>query len=63
MSYCIYFFMFVLLACCVQMNDYIAAYHDAVLLFGQVMREIWQIPVLDVNSVNINYFRNVSFKG
>ncbi|XP_060794953.1 guanylyl cyclase C [Neoarius graeffei] len=45
------------------MNDYIAAYHDAVLLFGQVMRKIWQTPVLDVNSVNITYFRNVSFKG
>ncbi|XP_017338107.1 guanylyl cyclase C isoform X1 [Ictalurus punctatus] len=45
------------------MNDYIAAYHDAVLLFGQVMRQIWRIPVMDVDSVNINYFRNVSFKG
>ncbi|KAG7325154.1 hypothetical protein KOW79_011470 [Hemibagrus wyckioides] len=45
------------------MNDYIAAYHDAVLLFGQVMRQIWKTPVMDVDSVNINYFRNVSFKG
>ncbi|KAM9462546.1 guanylyl cyclase C isoform 1-T1 [Clarias gariepinus] len=45
------------------MNDYIAAYHDAVLLFGQVMRQIWSNPVLDVDSVNINYFRNVSFQG
>ncbi|XP_007251381.3 guanylyl cyclase C [Astyanax mexicanus] len=48
------------------MNDYIAAYHDGVLLFGQIMRAIWSIPALelqDVESVNINYFRNVSFKG
>ncbi|KAI5623214.1 heat-stable enterotoxin receptor-like [Silurus asotus] len=45
------------------MNDYIAAYHDAVLLFGQVMRQIWRTSALDVDSVNINYFRNVSFKG
>ncbi|MCI4384237.1 hypothetical protein PGIGA_G00036610 [Pangasianodon gigas] len=45
------------------MNDYIAAYHDAVLLFGQVMRQIWRSPVLDVDGVNVNYFRNVSFKG
>ncbi|XP_053094806.1 guanylyl cyclase C isoform X1 [Pangasianodon hypophthalmus] len=45
------------------MNDYIAAYHDAVLLFGRVMREIWQIPVLDVDGVNVKYFRNESFKG
>lgn len=45
------------------MNDYIAAYHDAVLLFGQVMRQIWKTPVMDVDSVNISYFRNVSFKG
>uniref|UniRef100_A0A8B9K1D9 Guanylate cyclase n=1 Tax=Astyanax mexicanus TaxID=7994 RepID=A0A8B9K1D9_ASTMX len=49
-----------------SMNDYIAAYHDGVLLFGQIMRAIWSIPALelqDVESVNINYFRNVSFKG
>ncbi|KAI4876495.1 hypothetical protein NFI96_010589 [Prochilodus magdalenae] len=48
------------------MNDYIAAYHDGVLLFGQVMRTIWHVPAAelqDVETVNINYFRNVSFKG
>ncbi|XP_072523501.1 guanylyl cyclase C isoform X2 [Salminus brasiliensis] len=47
-------------------NDYIAAYHDGVLMFGQIMRKIWGIPaseLQDVESVNINYFRNVSFKG
>uniref|UniRef100_A0A8C1XDT5 Guanylate cyclase n=1 Tax=Cyprinus carpio TaxID=7962 RepID=A0A8C1XDT5_CYPCA len=51
---------------CVQMNDYIAAYHDAVLLFKQVMRTIWKMPssdIQDMESVSMNYFRNVSFKG
>ncbi|XP_051969186.1 guanylyl cyclase C isoform X2 [Xyrauchen texanus] len=49
-----------------SMNDYIAAYHDAVLLFGQVMRRIWNMAsseLHDMESVSINYFRNVSFKG
>ncbi|XP_062859202.1 guanylyl cyclase C [Trichomycterus rosablanca] len=44
-------------------NDYIAAYHDGVLLFGEVMRSIWHSPTFDGDTVNINYFRNVSFKG
>uniref|UniRef100_A0A8C1BR20 Guanylate cyclase n=1 Tax=Cyprinus carpio carpio TaxID=630221 RepID=A0A8C1BR20_CYPCA len=51
---------------CAQMNDYIAAYHDAVLLFKQVMRTIWKMPssdIQDMESVSMNYFRNVSFKG
>ncbi|XP_058649656.1 guanylyl cyclase C [Onychostoma macrolepis] len=48
------------------MNDYIAAYHDAVLLFKQVMRTMWKMPsseIQDMESVSMNYFRNVSFKG
>ncbi|KAK9965522.1 hypothetical protein ABG768_004610 [Culter alburnus] len=48
------------------MNDYIAAYHDAVLLFRQVMRNIWNTAfseIQDMESFSMNYFRNVSFKG
>uniref|UniRef100_A0A4W4FEF6 Guanylate cyclase n=1 Tax=Electrophorus electricus TaxID=8005 RepID=A0A4W4FEF6_ELEEL len=48
------------------MNDYIAAYHDGVLLFGQVMRTIWGTPtseLSDIDAVNINYFRDISFNG
>ncbi|XP_056325505.1 guanylyl cyclase C [Danio aesculapii] len=48
------------------MNDYIAAYHDAVLLFGQVMRNIQKtgsLDIQDMDSVSMNYFRNVSFEG
>ncbi|ROL51687.1 Heat-stable enterotoxin receptor [Anabarilius grahami] len=48
------------------MNDYIAAYHDAVLLFRQVMRNIWNTAfseIQDMESLSMNYFRNVSFKG
>uniref|UniRef100_A0A8C7QD56 Guanylate cyclase n=1 Tax=Oncorhynchus mykiss TaxID=8022 RepID=A0A8C7QD56_ONCMY len=48
------------------MNDYMAAYHDAVLLFGQVMRKIWSEPESELNHtevVNINHFRNISFDG
>uniref|UniRef100_A0A8C7NC40 Guanylate cyclase n=1 Tax=Oncorhynchus kisutch TaxID=8019 RepID=A0A8C7NC40_ONCKI len=48
------------------MNDYMAAYHDAVLLFGQVMRKIWSKPESELNHtevVNINHFRNISFDG
>ncbi|RXN04668.1 heat-stable enterotoxin receptor-like protein [Labeo rohita] len=48
------------------MNDYIAAYHDAVLMFKQVMRSIWNMPsseIEDMESVSMNYFRNVSFTG
>uniref|UniRef100_A0A674CCK9 Guanylate cyclase n=1 Tax=Salmo trutta TaxID=8032 RepID=A0A674CCK9_SALTR len=50
----------------VTMNDYMAAYHDAVLLFGQVMRKIWSKPESELNHtevVNINHFRNISFDG
>lgn len=48
------------------MNDYIAAYHDAVLLIGQVMRDILrQSPAQEeeMDYVNANYFRNISFTG
>uniref|UniRef100_A0A8C7QEW7 Guanylate cyclase n=1 Tax=Oncorhynchus mykiss TaxID=8022 RepID=A0A8C7QEW7_ONCMY len=51
---------------CLSMNDYMAAYHDAVLLFGQVMRKIWSEPESELNHtevVNINHFRNISFDG
>ncbi|CDQ89068.1 unnamed protein product [Oncorhynchus mykiss] len=48
----------------VMMNDYMAAYHDAVLMFGQVMRKLWNKPELNpMEVVNINHFRNVSFDG
>lgn len=48
------------------MNDYMAAYHDAVLLTGQVMRKIAEKPeseILQMEYVNANYFRNISFTG
>uniref|UniRef100_UPI003AAA61E3 guanylyl cyclase C-like n=1 Tax=Centroberyx gerrardi TaxID=166262 RepID=UPI003AAA61E3 len=48
------------------MNDYMAAYHDSVLLLGKVMREIYQkdpSEIQQMESVNVNYFRNVSFNG
>lgn len=48
------------------MNDYVAAYHDAVLLVGQVMREIGRnnhLHSLEMEYVNVNYFRNISFNG
>lgn len=48
------------------MNDYMAAYHDSVLLVGEVMRNIAEIPQSDIQQmefVNANYFRNISFKG
>ncbi|CAG04505.1 unnamed protein product, partial [Tetraodon nigroviridis] len=47
-----------------QMNDYMAAYHDAVLLIGQVMRKIMEKNASEVQVmefVNVNYFRNTSF--
>ncbi|KAJ7984750.1 hypothetical protein DPEC_G00358010 [Dallia pectoralis] len=50
----------------VTMNDYMAAYHDAVLLFGQAMRKIWSTPESELSNndvVNIDNFRNVSFDG
>uniref|UniRef100_A0A8C8G429 Guanylate cyclase n=1 Tax=Oncorhynchus tshawytscha TaxID=74940 RepID=A0A8C8G429_ONCTS len=49
-----------------NMNDYMAAYHDAVLMFGQVMRKLWNKPESELNPmevVSINHFRNVSFDG
>uniref|UniRef100_A0A8C7WLU1 Guanylate cyclase n=1 Tax=Oryzias sinensis TaxID=183150 RepID=A0A8C7WLU1_9TELE len=48
------------------MNDYMAAYHDAVLLVGQVMRDIAirnPAEMQGMEYVNTNYFRNVSFNG
>lgn len=48
------------------MNDYIAAYHDAVLLIGQVMRNISRLNqshIQEMEYVNVNYFRNISFNG
>ncbi|KAM6951130.1 guanylyl cyclase C [Aplochiton taeniatus] len=50
----------------ITMNDYMAAYHDAVLLFGQVIRKIWRQPLYELqhmDAININHFRNVSFDG
>lgn len=45
-------------------NDYIAAYHDAVLLFGHVIRNIMaSSDFQQMETVSINYFRNVSFNG
>lgn len=49
-----------------QMNDYMAAYHDAVLRIGQVMREISsanQSEIQEMGFVNVNYFRNTTFNG
>ncbi|XP_034414209.1 heat-stable enterotoxin receptor [Cyclopterus lumpus] len=48
------------------MNDYMAAYHDSVLLIGEVMREIAKKPQSEIQQmefVNVNYFRNISFNG
>lgn len=48
------------------MNDYMAAYHDAVLLIGSVMREIArknQSEIHQMEFVNVNYFRNIYFEG
>ncbi|KAF7654003.1 hypothetical protein LDENG_00075860 [Lucifuga dentata] len=47
-----------------MMNDYMAAYYDSVLLIGQVMRMIFQNPdIIELQSVSMNYFRNISFPG
>lgn len=49
-----------------QMNDYMAAYHDSVLLIGQVMRDLVQKPIAEtqlMEYVNVNYFRNTTFNG
>uniref|UniRef100_A0A3Q2WEB0 Guanylate cyclase n=1 Tax=Haplochromis burtoni TaxID=8153 RepID=A0A3Q2WEB0_HAPBU len=48
------------------MNDYMAAYHDAVLFIGQVMRTISkqnQSQLHRAEYVNVNYFRNTKFTG
>lgn len=45
------------------MNDYMAAYHDAVLLIGQVMRKIVQNSTDEGQDMSVNYFRNTSFTG
>ncbi|XP_037547260.1 heat-stable enterotoxin receptor [Nematolebias whitei] len=48
------------------MNDYMAAYHDAVLRIGHVMREIAETNQSEIHGMdfmNVNYFRNTSFNG
>lgn len=48
------------------MNDYMAAYHDSVLLTGQVLRKILGRPegeIQDMDYVSVNYFRNITFEG
>nr|XP_046232669.1 heat-stable enterotoxin receptor [Scatophagus argus] len=48
------------------MNDYMAAYHDAVLLVGKVMRQIAgksKMKIQQTEFVSVNYFRNISFNG
>lgn len=58
--------LFLSLSLFLQMNDYTAAYHDAVMLVGQVMREIVnksQLEIEQMEFVNVNYFRNISFDG
>ncbi|XP_030195984.1 heat-stable enterotoxin receptor [Gadus morhua] len=47
------------------MNDYMAAYHDSVLLVGEVMRKIWGElgEGSDMQSINHSYFRNITFNG
>ncbi|XP_062381715.1 guanylyl cyclase C [Sardina pilchardus] len=47
-------------------NDYTAAYHDAVLLVGDAMQQMLHKNVSDQNSteeVNVEYFRNATFRG
>uniref|UniRef100_A0A3Q3L8C5 Guanylate cyclase n=1 Tax=Mastacembelus armatus TaxID=205130 RepID=A0A3Q3L8C5_9TELE len=49
-----------------MMNDYMAAYHDAVLLVGRAMRDIIKKPpseLQDMEYVSVRYFRNTSFDG
>ncbi|XP_029312186.1 heat-stable enterotoxin receptor [Cottoperca gobio] len=48
------------------MNDYMAAYHDSVLLIGQLMRDIVDKNKSDVQQiefVTVNNFRNITFNG
>lgn len=58
--------VFLPLSVSLQMNDYVAAYHDSVLLIGEVMREILKKTPSEIQQmefVNVNYFRNISFNG
>ncbi|XP_061912164.1 guanylyl cyclase C-like isoform X1 [Entelurus aequoreus] len=45
------------------MNDYMAAYHDSVLLVSRAIKEISQKPHSEHYHVNVNYLRNTSFDG
>ncbi|XP_061611732.1 guanylyl cyclase C isoform X3 [Phyllopteryx taeniolatus] len=48
------------------MNDYMAAYHDSVLLVSRAMREILAKPhsgAHQIPHVTMNYLRNISFNG
>ncbi|KAM9425888.1 guanylyl cyclase C [Pholidichthys leucotaenia] len=48
------------------MNDYMAAYYDAVMYIGMVMRKIAeknQAEMQHMDYVNVNYFRDVTFSG
>nr|XP_061807414.1 guanylyl cyclase C-like [Nerophis lumbriciformis] len=48
------------------MNDYMAAYHDSVLLVSQVIKHILDNPQSEVHQrpyVSVNYLRNISFNG
>ncbi|XP_028843826.1 heat-stable enterotoxin receptor [Denticeps clupeoides] len=45
------------------MNDYVVAYHDAVLFFGEVMRQISVNELTSMEAVSIKFFRDVTFRG
>ncbi len=48
------------------MNDYMATYHDSVLLISKVMRQIIEKPpseLQEMEFVSTNYFRNSAFRG
>lgn len=46
------------------LNDYVVGYHDAVVLFGQVMREnLLAIKNQTSSSIIDNPFRSTSFQG
>lgn len=49
-----------------MMNDYMAAYHDSVLLISKVMRQIIEKPLSELQEmefVSMNYLRNSAFTG
>ncbi|KAK7939976.1 hypothetical protein WMY93_003302 [Mugilogobius chulae] len=49
-----------------KMNDYMAAYHDAVLFIGEVIRKIVQLPYSERTNdtfLHASLFRNTSFNG